>query len=106
MNDDSHNQNHVIDGTQRAVLVGVELATPTGRLAAADGLARLGQRPHLICHATFLIDRLAFAAECSQDRGAGRQGAKAFGRGGAFRFRLPGAHGHANTRRLCPLAGA
>ena len=26
------------------------------------GSTLLGQRPHLICHATFLIDRLAFAA--------------------------------------------
>jgi ATP-dependent DNA helicase DinG len=62
MNDDSDNQNSVIDGTHRAVLAGVELATPTGRLAATDGLTLLGRRPHLICHATFLIDRLAFAA--------------------------------------------
>ena len=37
MNDDSHNQNNVIDGTHRAVLVGVELATPTGRLAPPMG---------------------------------------------------------------------
>jgi ATP-dependent DNA helicase DinG len=66
MNDDSHNQNRVIDGTHMAVLVGVELATPTGRLAAAEGLTLLGQRPHLICHATFLIDRLAFAASASK----------------------------------------
>ena len=66
MNDDSYNQNSVIDGTHRAVLAGVELATPTGRLAAADGLALLGRKPHLICHATFLIDRLAFAAGASK----------------------------------------
>ena len=65
MNDDSHNQNSVIDGIHRAVLVGVELATPSGRLAAAEGLALLGQRPFLICHASFLVDRLAFAAGSS-----------------------------------------
>ena len=32
MNDDSYNQNSVIDGTHRAVLAGVELATPNGPL--------------------------------------------------------------------------
>ena len=70
MNDDSQNQNSVIEGINVAVLVGVELATLTGRLAAAEGLKLLGQRPHLICHASFLIDRLAFAA--GAPRGAAR----------------------------------
>lgn len=45
-----------------AVLAGVELITSSGKLSAAEGLNRLGQTPHLICHAAFLIDRLAFAA--------------------------------------------
>jgi ATP-dependent DNA helicase DinG len=64
MNDDS--QINVIDGVNVAVLAGVELITQMGRLAAADGLALLGQRPFLICHASFLVDRLAFAAGASK----------------------------------------
>ena len=64
MNGDS--QNNVIDGVNVAVLAGVELITQKERLAAADGLALLGQRPFLICHASFLVDRLAFAAGASK----------------------------------------
>ncbi|MGB8313252.1 MAG: ATP-dependent DNA helicase [Aestuariivirga sp.] len=64
MNGDS--QNNVIDGVNVAVLAGVELITQMGRLAAADGLALLGQRPFLICHAAFLVDRMAFAAGASK----------------------------------------
>ena len=53
-------KHRIIEGDNVAVLVGVELATQSGRLSAAEGLNLLGQSPHLICHASFLIDRLAF----------------------------------------------
>ncbi len=46
------------------MLAGVSLATASGEIvAAAEGLARLATQPHLVCHAGFLVERLAFAAE-------------------------------------------
>ncbi len=50
------------DDNYVAVLSGVELATANGKLAAAEGLEALAKTPHLICHATFLIERLASVA--------------------------------------------
>jgi ATP-dependent DNA helicase DinG len=47
-----------------ATLAGISMATSTGEtLPAAEGLARLAARPHLVCHAGFLIERLAFVAD-------------------------------------------
>jgi ATP-dependent DNA helicase DinG len=60
MNDDSNFE--LFDVTNVAVLAGVELVTQAGRISAAEGLERLAAAPHLICHATFLVERLAFAA--------------------------------------------
>ncbi len=43
-----------------AALAGVAMATDQGEvLTAGEGLARLAARPHLVCHATFLVERLA-----------------------------------------------
>ncbi|MBI2717161.1 MAG: ATP-dependent DNA helicase [Rhizobiales bacterium] len=43
-----------------AALAGVSLATSKSELLAAEeGLARLAAAPHLLCHATFLVERLA-----------------------------------------------
>ena len=40
---------------------GVELALNGELLSPAEGLRRLAQKPHLICHAAYVIDRLGFA---------------------------------------------
>jgi ATP-dependent DNA helicase DinG len=54
-----------------AVLAGVSMATGPGeRLTAAEGLARLATAPHLVCHATFLVERLANTS--SESRAAAR----------------------------------
>ena len=43
-----------------AALTGVSLATGAGEVLAAEaGLARLAAMPHLVCHAAFLVERLA-----------------------------------------------
>jgi ATP-dependent DNA helicase DinG len=55
-----------IDVANVAVLSGVALVTQAGKLSAADGLTTLASAPFLICHASFLIDRLAFAASASK----------------------------------------
>lgn len=55
-----------IDDLNVAVLAGVDMGTPDGRVGAAEGLAALAAAPHLLCHATFLIDRLAFVAEAQK----------------------------------------
>jgi ATP-dependent DNA helicase DinG len=36
-------------------------------LGAGEGLAQLAARPHLVCHAPYLIDRLALIAEASRE---------------------------------------
>jgi ATP-dependent DNA helicase DinG len=51
-----------LDVTNVAVLAGVEFLSQAGKIPAAQGLDALAKAPFLICHATFLIDRLAFAA--------------------------------------------
>ena len=48
--------------TNVAVLAGVELVMQAGKISAMEGLERLTKAPHLVCHASFLVDRLAFAA--------------------------------------------
>ncbi len=55
-----------LDVTNVAVLAGVELVTQTGRYAAIAGLEQLASAPHLVCHASFLVERLAFAAAASR----------------------------------------
>src|SRR5690348_7781827 len=50
-----------------AVLDGVTLRLDGGAaFPAADGLARLAEVPHLLCHSAFVIERLGFAAEASR----------------------------------------
>ena len=54
-----------------AVLRGISLCTSEGEtLAAEEGLVRLGERPHLVCHAAFLVERLAHSS--SAPRAAAR----------------------------------
>ena len=47
---------------QTAAAVGMGAVISSQRLEPGDALARLATAPHLICHATFLIERLGFAA--------------------------------------------
>lgn len=54
-----------------AALAGVRLAVGdghggSGMLAAADGLRLLSRTPHLVCHAAFLANRLAVAAQAGE----------------------------------------
>ncbi len=49
-----------------AVIAGLGASIDGALLAPAAALARLGQRPHLICHATFLIERLGLAANAAR----------------------------------------
>ncbi len=49
-----------------AVLTGIELVTQAASMPAAEGLACLARTPHLICHASFLIDRLASTADATK----------------------------------------
>ena len=46
-----------------AALAGIQLLTGNGSLAAGEGLARLAEEPHLLCHGAFLAERLGLAAE-------------------------------------------
>lgn len=54
-----------------AVLEGVTLCVAERRMNAADGLALLARHPVMLCHASFVIDRLALIAEAP--RGLARQ---------------------------------
>ncbi|MCB1433791.1 MAG: hypothetical protein KDK75_15275, partial [Alphaproteobacteria bacterium] len=47
---------------QTAVSSGMGAVIAGERLEPAEALARLASRPHLICHSTFLIERLGLAA--------------------------------------------
>ena len=69
-----------------AVLAGVSMASSEGVFSAADGLARLATRPHLICHAAFLVERLANAASGSR---ASARAAKHFDVAELFAFVCP-----------------
>jgi ATP-dependent DNA helicase DinG len=55
-----------LDVSNVAVLAGVQLQTQGGRLPAIEGLAALAQAPFLVCHATYLIERLASAGNASK----------------------------------------
>ncbi len=46
-----------------AALAGIRLLVGDGPLAAGEGLARLAEEPHLLCHGAFLAERLGLAAE-------------------------------------------
>jgi ATP-dependent DNA helicase DinG len=52
----------VVRGFTAAVVEGVSLVTAGEHLQPAAGLARLAASPHLVCHATFMAERLALAA--------------------------------------------
>ncbi|MBM3520033.1 MAG: ATP-dependent DNA helicase, partial [Alphaproteobacteria bacterium] len=49
-----------------AALAGLGLIVADGALAASEGLARLARGPHLLCHGTFLCERLGLAARATR----------------------------------------
>jgi ATP-dependent DNA helicase DinG len=55
-----------LEVTNVAVLAGVQLMTQTATITANEGLGFLAKAPFLVCHASFLIERLAFAAGASK----------------------------------------
>lgn len=87
MTTDSNLKDYI--GGNVAVLAGVQLETARGTVAAAEGLHFLGQAPHLICHTTFLIDRLAFVAEAAKGQMREARSQKHFDVAELFAFVCP-----------------
>jgi ATP-dependent DNA helicase DinG len=92
-----------------AVLRGVSLCTGAGEtLSAEEGLLRLGQAPHLVCHAAFLIERLANSSSAPRNAARAAREQKHFDVAELFafvcpaRFATPTPQGFARSLALDP----
>ena len=73
-----------------AALVGVSLVTHAGEtLTAKAGLARLAATPHIVCHAAFLVERLANASGATRHAARAAREQKHFDVAELFAFVCP-----------------
>ncbi len=94
-----------------AVLRGVSVCTGAGEtISAEEGLARLAAAPHLVCHAAFLIERLANSCSASRALTRAAREQKHFDVAELFafvcpaRFATPTPQGFARSLALEPAA--